>query len=617
MRSETTRLLALARPYRGLLAGALVCSFVASALDGITIVLLVPLLKHLFGTTGPLRTGATPLEHWLTDAFSPLLAGATPGQAVGRMAVVLGVGLLLKNLAEYASSQFNTRMQEGLVASLRRKLYDHLLQLDLGFFHRTRTGLLVTALINETDQAKGIVTASMVTLIRNLFLLATTLFILASISVRLTLLSLVVVPPLAIGLRLLTRRIRRHSRARADERGELAALATERLAGIRLVRTSGAAAEEKTLFADAVERYRKRVVRTGRFAALTSPMSETVAAVLVMLVVYAGTNPAILGLSAPLAPEVIIVFLLATLRLTSPIKAISQFPTNWAQGMASVEKVFSLLDEPAPATDDQAGREAAFTRDLVYDHVSFEYESGARVLHDISFRVTPGRVLALVGPSGAGKSTLVDLLPRLREPAHGRILLDGVPISELSRSSLRHIMGVVSQDTVLFHESIHANIAYGVPGAARADVERAAEAANAHEFIARLPEGYDTILGERGMRISGGQRQRIAIARALLRNAPILILDEATSALDTQSERLVQEAIDRLMANRTVLVIAHRLATVRQADEILVLDEGRIIQRGSHAELLAAGGLYRRLYELQFRDDVEPAMPVASGDLRG
>ena len=284
MRNETTRLLALARPYRALLAGALVCSFIASALDGITIVLLVPLLKHLFGTTGPLRTGATPLEHWLSDTFAPLLANTTPGQAVARMAVVLGVGLLLKNLAEYLSSQLNTGMQEGLVASLRRKLYDHLLQLDLGFFHRTRTGLLVTALINETDQAKGIVTASMVTLIRNLFLLATTLVILASISVRLTLLSLIVVPPLAIGLRLLTRRIRRHSRARADERGELAALATERLAGIRLVRTSDAAPEEEALFSDAVERYRKRVVRTARFAALTGPMSETVAAVLVMLV---------------------------------------------------------------------------------------------------------------------------------------------------------------------------------------------------------------------------------------------------------------------------------------------------------------------------------------------
>ena len=616
MRSETSRLLALARPYRGLLLGALTCSFIASALDGMTIVLIVPLLKHLFGTTGALRAGATPLERWLSDTFAPLLANATPGEAVARVAVVIGLGLLLKNLADYASSQFNTGMQEGLVASLRRRLYDHLLRLDLAFFHRTRTGLLVTALVNETDQAKGIVTASMVSLIRNIFLLGTTLFILASISFRLTLLTLVVVPPLVLVLRTLTRRIRRHSRARADERGELAALATERLAGIRLVRTSGAAAQEEALFAGAVERYRKRVVRTARFSALTSPMSETVATILVMLVVYAGTNPGILGLSAPLAPEVIIVFLLATLRLTSPIKAISQFPANWAQGMASVEKVFSLLDEPVLEADDPGGRQATFARDLVYDRVSFEYDTGARVLHDVSFRVTPGRVVALVGPSGAGKSTLVDLLPRLREPTEGRILLDGVPLPELSRSSLRRLMGVVSQDTVLFHESIHANIAYGVPGATRADVERAAEAANAHEFVARMPQGYDTILGERGMRISGGQRQRIAIARALLRNAPILILDEATSALDTQSERLVQEAIERLMANRTVLVIAHRLATVRQADEILVLDEGRIIQRGSHTELLAAGGLYRRLYELQFRDDVEPAMPVASGDMR-
>lgn len=397
---------------------------------------------------------------------------------------------------------------------------------------------------------------------------------------------------------------------------KLAALATERLAGIRLVRTSDAAPEEEARFADAVERYRKRVVRTGRFSSLTGPMSETVAAILVMIVVYAGTNPAILGLASPLSPEVIVVFLLATLRLTSPIKAISQFPTNWAQGMASVEKIFTLLDEPVQEGDDGPTRQATFARDLSYEHVDFEYEPGARVLHDISFRVTPGRVIALVGPSGAGKSTLVDLLPRLREPTAGQIRLDGVPLTDLSRSSVRNLMGVVSQDTVLFHESIHANIAYGRPGATREDVMRAAEAANAHEFVARLPEGYDTILGERGMRISGGQRQRIAIARALLRNAPILILDEATSALDTQSERLVQEAIERLMANRTVLVIAHRLATVRQADEILVLDEGRIIQRGSHADLLAAGGLYRRLYELQFRDDVEGVLPIATGEMR-
>jgi len=215
--------------------------------------------------------------------------------------------------------------------------------------------------------------------------------------------------------------------------------------------------------------------------------------------------------------------------------------------------------------------------------------------------------VALVGPSGAGKSTLVDLVPRLRDPTEGRILLDGVPLDTLTRASLRGLLGVVSQDTVLFHDTVLANIAYGRSGVARAEVERAAHAANAHEFVVQLPQGYDTVLGERGSRLSGGQRQRIAIARALLRNAPILILDEATSSLDTQSERLVQEAIDRLMTNRTVLVIAHRLATVRQADEILVLDEGRIVQRGTHAELLQQGGLYRTLYDMQFRD--EPTSP--------
>jgi subfamily B ATP-binding cassette protein MsbA len=310
----------------------------------------------------------------------------------------------------------------------------------------------------------------------------------------------------------------------------------------------------------------------------------------------------------------VIVFLLATLRLTSPLKAIVQFPTTWAQGMASVERIFSLLDQPASEPDDGPTRRATFARDLAYEHVHFAYEPGTPVLRDVSFTVPAGRVVALVGPSGAGKSTLVDLLPRLRDPTSGRIRLDGVPLTELDRSSVRGLMGVVSQDTVLFHDTVHANIAYGSAGATREQVEEAARAANAHEFLIQLPHGYDTVLGERGSRLSGGQRQRVAIARALLRNAPILILDEATSALDTQSERLVQEAIERLKANRTVLVIAHRLATVRDADEILVLDEGRIVQRGSHAGLLTQGGLYRRLYELQFRDAPEsaPTAPAAS-----
>jgi subfamily B ATP-binding cassette protein MsbA len=229
------------------------------------------------------------------------------------------------------------------------------------------------------------------------------------------------------------------------------------------------------------------------------------------------------------------------------------------------------------------------------------------VLRDVSFALPKGKVVALVGPSGAGKTTLADLLPRFHDPVGGRITMDGVPLTRLTRRSLRTLMGVVSQDTVLLNDTVHANIAYGSPSATREQVEAAARAANADQFVEQLPQRYDTVLGERGTRLSGGQRQRIAIARALLRDPPILILDEATSALDTESERLVQQAIDRLMAQRTVLVIAHRLATVRDADEIVVLDAGRIVQRGSHEQLFRTGGLYRRLYDLQFRDQ-EPAL---------
>ena len=589
---------------------SLACTIVGSALEGFTMVLLLPLLRHLFGTAAALPATVTPLESFLQSWVSPFLVGSSPQGAIARVALMMAGVLFIKNVLMYAAAQVNTRMEEGLVATLRRTLYEHLLNLDLGVFQRTRAGVLVTSLMQEADQAKGVVTVAMVNLVRNISLLLTTIVILLTISWRLTLFILLVVPPLALVVRTLTRRIRKLAGHRAEERGQLAGLATERLAGIRLVRASDTAGMEGDTFGAAVDRYRKRIIRTSRWSALSGPVSEVVGAVLVLLVIYAGTQPGVIGLSTPLSPEVVLLFLFATLRINSPMKAIVAFPTGWAQSMASVERVFTLLDEPAVDRDQGGGREAAFTEALTFDHVGFSYEPGRPVLRDISFVVPPGRVVALVGPSGAGKSTLVDLVPRLREPTEGRILLDGVPLDALTRSSLRGLLGVVSQDTVLFHDTVLANIAYGRSGATRAEVERAAHAANAHEFVAQLPLGYETVLGERGSRLSGGQRQRIAIARALLRNAPILILDEATSSLDTQSERLVQEAIDRLMTNRTVLVIAHRLATVRQADEILVLDEGRIIQRGNHAELLQQGGLYRRLYEMQFRD--EPVPPPAT-----
>jgi subfamily B ATP-binding cassette protein MsbA len=521
--------------------------------------------------------------------------------------VLLAIGLLVKNVFSYASGQISVRAQEGLVRDLRTRLFRHLLTLDLDFFQRTRAGQLISAMITEVDQTKTVITASLLSLFQNVVVVITTLVILSQISLRLTLLTLACVPVLVVGLQSLVRRLRRHAQERARERGEITATVAERLGSIRLIRSYGEEGREAKHFSTQAERYRKRVIRTQRFSSLTSPLTEVFSGFLVILIIWAGTKPALVGMAAPLAPEAIIVFLMAALRLSSPLKTIAAFPAAMAVTLASAERVFGFLDHPATEIDRPEDQAARFEQDIVFDRVSFRYPAGDLVLRDVSFRLARGKVVALVGPSGAGKTTVADLLPRFHDPSSGQILMDGIPLTRLSRSSLRSLMGVVSQDTVLLNDTVLANIAYGSPGVTREQVEAASRAANAASFIAALPQGYDTMLGERGTLLSGGQRQRIAIARALLRDPPILILDEATSALDTESERLVQQAIERLMQQRTVLVIAHRLATVRHADEIVVLEGGSVVQRGSHEELLRSGGLYRRLYNLQFRDE-EPAV---------
>jgi subfamily B ATP-binding cassette protein MsbA len=593
------RLLGAARPYSGLFVLGLGATLVASLLDGITVVVMIPLLKALFGTAGALGAQATELEQIADRVFRPLTEGLSPRAAAGRLVLVMLAGLLLKNLLQFTANQLSVAVQEGLVRDLRVRLYRHLLTLDLGFFQRTRAGQLISGVIADADRTKQAVTASLAALFQNAVLILTALVAMALISPRLTLITLSVAPVLVFGIRAVLTKLRGHSRRLHEEQGELTATVSERLGAIKLVRAYSGEELEARFFADQADQYRRRVRKTQRYSSLTSPLSEVFGGLVIILIIWSAANPAVTGVA--LGPAATIGFLVFALKVMSPIKSISQFPTSWAVAVTSAERVFAILDRPGVEQDVHGAVPARFERDITFDRVTFGYDGAEPVLREVSFAVPRGHVAAIVGPSGAGKTTLLELLPRFHDPVSGEIRLDGIPLARLERRSLRSLLGVVSQDTVILNDTVRANIAYGRPDAGAPDIEAAARAANAHEFIAQLPSGYDTLLGERGTRLSGGQRQRIAIARALLRDPPILLLDEATSALDTESERLVQDAIDRLMQDRTVLVVAHRLATVLDADEILVLDAGRIVERGSHTALIAEGGLYRRLYELQFR----------------
>ena len=591
------RLFQLLRPYAFLFVANLVATFVASVMDGATFVLLIPFLRTLFGRD-PVAGGSA-VERLLAVAVGPLLAAASPGAALRNVVLVLVAAMVVKNVLAYLAAVSSVAIQENVVRDLRVRLFGHLQTLPLDFFQRTRGGQLLSRVINDTDAVTTVFTA-LASLMQNLSLIAVYVAILVGLSWRLTLVALVCAPLLVLIVRPVVGRVRWRSREQADQRGELTSLVSELVGSIKLVRAYVAEAFEVDRFRKLANRYRKGVLRAQRYALLTSPVSEVFAGAVIVLIFAVGTRLA-LGQTGALSPEVLIAFIAVALRLMSPVKSVANYPTAMAGALAAADRVFDVLDLPSEEGDRPGEGPARFEQRIEYRGVSFSYNGQAPVLESVDFEVRRGQVVAVVGPSGAGKTTLVDLLPRFYEPTRGAILMDGAPIARFTRTSLRGLMGIVSQETILLNDTVLANISYGRSDFTLEKVQAAARAANAHDFVSQLPEGYHTLLGERGTRLSGGERQRIAIARALLRDPPILILDEATSALDMESERLVQEAIDRLMKHRTTFVIAHRLATVQHADLIVVLAEGRVVERGTHTTLYAAGGLYRRLHDMQFR----------------
>ncbi|WP_297006883.1 ABC transporter ATP-binding protein [Prevotella sp.] len=594
-------------PYKKYLALTVVFNILSAVLNIFSFAALIPILQILFRTEG--AGTATELMPWSLDNLKEVLANNADYYVtqlianVGATTTLLLIGLFLafatflKTGAYFLSSATIIPIRTGVVRDIRNQLYHKITSLPLGFFSEERNGDIIARMTGDVGEIESSIMSSLDMLFKNPILIISYFTALIFISWQLTLFTLVFVPIFGWFMGYVGRKLKRKSIAAQSLWSDTMSQVEETLGGLRIIKAFCAEDKMNKRFDGINSEYRDSIQRVNIRQQMAHPMSEFLGTVLIIIVLWVG---GILVLDQQiLSGPTFIYYLVMLYSIINPLKDFSKASYNIPKGLASMERVDKILKAENTIKEPANPKHiASFEHQIEFRHVSFRYGE-QWVLKDINLVIEKGKTVALVGQSGSGKSTLVDLIPRYYDVQEGEVLIDGINVKDLGIHDLRQLIGNVNQEAILFNDSFYGNITFGVDSATREQVEQAAHIANAHEFIMQTEHGYDTNIGDRGGRLSGGQRQRVSIARAILKNPPILILDEATSALDTESERLVQDALERLMKTRTTVAIAHRLSTIKNADEICVLHEGEIVERGTHEELLEKGGYYRKLHEMQ------------------